>query len=37
MALNKKQTKLARTYGKFRRKTIDRKDFIFSKFEELLK
>lgn len=37
MALNKKQTKLARTYGKFRRKTIDRKDFIFSKLEELLK
>ena len=37
MALNKKQTQLARTYGKFRRKTIDRKDFIFSKFEELLK
>jgi hypothetical protein len=23
--------------GKFRRKTIDRKDFIFNKFESLLK
>lgn len=34
--LNKKQTKLARVSGKFRRKTIDRKDFLFKKFEELL-
>lgn len=31
--LNKKQNKLARLSGKFRRKTIDRKDFIFSRFE----
>jgi len=36
-AMNKKQTKLYRIPGKFRRKTIDRKDFIFSKFEEILK
>ena len=35
-ALNKKQDKLYRIPGKFRRKTIDRKDFIFSKFEEEL-
>jgi colicin import membrane protein len=35
--LNKKQTKLARVSGKFRRKTIDRKDFLFNKFESLLK
>ena len=35
--LNKKQTKLARVSGKFRRKTIDRKDFLFNKFAELLK
>jgi colicin import membrane protein len=35
--LNKKQTKLARVSGKFRRKTIDRKDFFFNKFAELLK
>ena len=35
--LNKKQDKLARISGKFRRKTIDRKDFIFDKFESLLK
>ena len=35
-ALNKKQTKLLRIPGKFRRKTIDRKDFIFEKFEEAL-
>jgi len=34
--LNKKQTKLARVSGKFRRKTIDRKDYIFKKFEVLL-
>ena len=36
-ALNKKKTKLYRNNGKFRRKTIDRKDFIFNKFEEILK
>lgn len=35
--LNKKKTKLARVSGKFRRKTIDRKDFLFNKFESLLK
>jgi colicin import membrane protein len=34
--LNKKQTKLARVSGKFRRKTIDRKDYLFKKFEVLL-
>ena len=34
--LNKKQTKLARVSGKFRRKTIDRKDYLFNKFSELL-
>ena len=35
--LNRKKTKLARVSGKFRRKTIDRKDFLFNKFTELLK
>lgn len=35
--LNKKQTKLARVSGKFRRKTIDRKDYLFNKFATLLK
>lgn len=35
--LNKKQTKLARISGKFRRKTIDRKDFIFEQIEKELK
>ena len=34
--LNKKQTKLARVSGKFRRKTIDRKDYLFNKFKTLL-
>ena len=34
--LNKKQTKLSRVSGKFRRKTIDRKDYLFNKFEQLL-
>jgi len=34
--LNKKQTKLARVSGKFRRKTIDRKDFIFEKLNQSL-
>ena len=34
--LNKKQNKLARVSGKFRRKTIDRKDYIFNKFSQLL-
>ncbi len=35
--LNRKQTKLARVSGKFRRKTIDRKDFLFNKLADLLK
>lgn len=35
-AVNKKRTKLYPLSGKFRRKTIDRKDFIFNKFETLL-
>jgi len=35
--LNRKQTKLSRVSGKFRRKTIDRKDFLFNKFADLLK
>ena len=30
--LNKKKNKLARVSGKFRRKTIDRKDYLFEKF-----
>ncbi len=34
--LNKKQTKLARISGKFRRKTIDRKDYLFNRFAKLL-
>ena len=34
--LNKKQTKLARVSGKFRRKTIDRKDYLFNKFSAAL-
>ena len=36
-ALNKKGTRLLPLSGKFRRKTIDRKDFLFNKFERLLK
>ena len=36
-AINKKNTKLYPGSGKFRRKTIDRKDFLFNKFESLLK
>lgn len=35
-AVNKKHTKLYPLSGKFRRKTIDRKDFIFNKFNALL-
>jgi colicin import membrane protein len=35
--LNKKKTKLSRVSGKFRRKTIDRKDYLFNKFADLLK
>lgn len=34
--VNKKHTKLYPISGKFRRKTIDRKDFIFNKFNTLL-
>ena len=34
--LTKKQNKLSRVSGKFRRKTIDRKDYLFSKMEEML-
>ena len=36
-AVNKKNTRLLPISGKFRRKTIDRKDFLFNKFETLLK
>ncbi len=36
-AVNKKNTRLLPLSGKFRRKTIDRKDFLFNKFEDLLK
>ena len=35
-SVNKKHTKLYPNSGKFRRKTIDRKDFIFNKFNTLL-
>jgi len=35
--LNKKKTKLSRVAGKFRRKTIDRKDYLFEKLGQLLK
>ena len=35
-AVNKKHTKLYPISGKFRRKTIDRKDYIFNKFDSLL-
>ena len=34
--VNKEHTKLLPISGKFRRKTIDRKDFIFNKFQTLL-
>lgn len=34
--LRKNKQKLARLSGKFRRKTIDRKDYIFNKLDELL-
>ena len=36
-AVNKKNTKLQPIVGKFRRKTIDRKDYLFNKLEGLLK
>lgn len=35
--LKKNKQKLSRVTGKFRRKTIDRKDYLFNKFETLLK
>ena len=35
-AVNKKRTKLYPLSAKFRKKTIDRKDFIFNKFNSLL-
>ena len=34
--LNRSQTKLARVSGKFRQKTIDRKDYLFNRFTKLL-
>lgn len=34
--LNKKQTKLSRVSGKFRSKTIDRKDYLFEKLQEFM-
>ena len=34
--LTKKQDKLARLSGKFRRKTIDRKDYLFETFTNAL-
>ena len=37
LAVNKKNTRLYPISGKFRRKTIDRKDFLFNKFADLLK
>ena len=36
-AVNKKNTRLYPNSGKFRRKTIDRKDYLFNKLESLLK
>jgi len=36
-AVNKKNTRLLPLSGKFRRKTIDRKDFLFNKIETLLR
>jgi colicin import membrane protein len=36
-AVNKKNTKLQPIVGKLRRKTIDRKDYLFNKLENLLK
>ena len=35
--LNKKKDKLSRVSGKFRRKTIDRKDYLIRKFSEALR
>ena len=36
LAMNKKGTRLYRVSGKFRRRTIDRKDELFSEIRELL-
>lgn len=35
--LKKNKTKLSRVSGKFRRKTIDRKNYLFKQFENILK
>lgn len=35
--LKKSKEKLSRVTGRFRRKTIDRKDYLFDRFEALLK
>ena len=35
-ALNKKKTKMYKGVAKFRRKTIDRKDYLFSSIVQLL-
>ena len=35
--LKKGKSKLSRVTGKFRRKTIDRKDYLFDRFAKLLK
>lgn len=35
--LKKNKQKLSRVYGKFRKKTIDRKDYLFNKYQNLLK
>ena len=37
VGLTKKKNKLSRVAGKFRRKTIDRKDYLFNKISELLR
>ena len=37
VGLTKKKNKLSRVAGKFRRKTIDHKDYLFNKISELLK
>ena len=37
VALTKKKNDLARIFGKFRKKTIDRKDQIFSEIAALVK
>lgn len=37
LALNKKKTRLANFYGKFRSKTIDRKDYLFEQIVNALK